>query len=417
MIDRVIEGKYTVEALLGEGGMAAVYRVRHNTLGTTHALKILTLTRKSIRERLLTEGIVQASLDHPNAVAVRDVVDVDGSPALIMEYVEGPDLEDWIREGGHTLQEAEDAFRGICSAVGAAHAKGLIHRDLKPANVLMARRGSAWIPKVCDFGIAKLADEDTNQTSGSTRTGVAMGTPAYMAPEQIRDAKNVDHRADIFSLGCILYQLVTGHQAFEAADIIDLYNAISKGEYKPPQERVPGLPKRFSDTIRACLEVNRNHRPDDCAAVLRSLDGRGLAPPKHQSKANPTSASPPVATPRLPLNKKPLLAAAAAGGVLLLGGGGLLLMALLGVFVMPIVAFSGHCGGLPGTHIGYAKAGSIFLKRKGQTWVVPRATDVLDDYPRERETSSMPAKPLSVPCRAGQRSRFERIPSNTAGRG
>ena len=193
MIGTVIEGKYTVRALLGEGGMAAVYRVEHNTLGTSHAVKILTLGRKSLRERLLTEGIVQASLDHPNAVAVRDVLNVDGAPALLMEFVDGPDLEAWIGTGGHTLAEREAVFRGIVSAVQAAHDRGLIHRDLKPANVLMARQGNHWIPKVCDFGIAKIADEEANRTTSGTQTGVAMGTPAFMAPEQIRDAKNVDH--------------------------------------------------------------------------------------------------------------------------------------------------------------------------------------------------------------------------------
>jgi len=375
VIGTVIEGKYTVEALLGEGGMAAVYRVKHNTLGTTHALKILTLARKSIRQRLLTEGIVQASLDHPNAVAVRDVVEVDGQPALLMEFVEGPDLEDWILEGGHSLQEAEHTFRGILSAVGAAHDKGLIHRDLKPANVLMARRGTTWVPKVCDFGIAKLADEDSGQTSGSTRTGVAMGTPAYMAPEQIRDAKNVDHRADIFSLGCILYQLVTGIQPFQAEDIVELYNKITKGQYTPPLERVPTLPKRIVDTIRACLEVDRDRRPDDCAAILKRLDGQQMvAPPLPPSfKAPPTK----------PRNNTPIFAAAVAAGALLVGGGIVMFAVLGAIYAVPFAASYGHCGGLPGQTVGYAKAGAIFLKRPGQTWIVQRTTKVVDDYPRE----------------------------------
>ncbi len=374
MIGEIIEGKYTVEALLGEGGMAAVYRVKHNTLGTTHALKILTLTRKSIRERLLTEGIVQASLDHENAVAVRDVLDVDGAPALLMEYVDGPDLEDWIAAADHSVAEAEQVFRGIVAAVGAAHKKGLIHRDLKPANVLMARRGSTWIPKVCDFGIAKLADEDSGQTSGSTRTGVAMGTPAYMAPEQIRDAKNVDHRADIFSLGCILYQLTTGFQPFVGADIVDLYNAITKGVYRPPLERVPTLPKRIVDTIGACLEVDRERRPADCAAILKALDGETLGDPPPP----PSFKAPPRPKPRKPIAAIGLIA------VLLLGAmavGGIGVFAA--VVALPVVTFSGPCGGIPGQTIGYAKASAIFLKRAGQTWTLPRTTSVVNDYPNE----------------------------------
>lgn len=186
--------RFTVEAKLGEGGMAAVYRVRHNTLGSYHALKLLKVANPDIKRRLVEEGRVQASLHHPNIVAVTDVLVVDGQPGLLMELVDGPTLEEWLWSNRPTLEQAEALFRGVVAGVGRAHRAGLVHRDLKPGNILLDVADGMVIPKVTDFGLAKiLADEDGGHSQ--TRSGVTLGTPQFMAPEQIRNAKSVDQRA------------------------------------------------------------------------------------------------------------------------------------------------------------------------------------------------------------------------------
>ncbi len=251
--------RYTVEAVLGRGGMAVVYRVRHNQLGTLHALKVLSLAAASVRDRLLQEGKVQAVLRHPNIVAVTDVIEVNGTPGLVMEYVRGPSLEALLSHKRLTLDQVDEIAAGLLTGVAAAHAKGLIHRDLKPANVMLALSEAGILTKVADFGLAKILDAPEGGLH-RTRSGVTMGTPAYMAPEQIRDAKNVDVRADVYSLGVMLYELVTGVRPHDGADILEIFTSVAGGTYVPPQERVPDLPERMARAIEAALVVDRDKR-------------------------------------------------------------------------------------------------------------------------------------------------------------
>lgn len=279
--------RYTVDAILGEGGMAVVYRIRHRELGSEHALKVLTTAARGVRERLIQEGRVQATLRHPNIVEVRDILDVSGCPGLLMELVDGPALDTWLESNRPTPIEAERIFRAIVSAVAHAHARNLVHRDLKPANVLMAPFGDSWIPKVADFGLARiLTDDDPGMRR--TRSGMAMGTPAYMSPEQIRDAKSSDQRTDIFALGCILYELVTGEGCFRREDIASTFNASLSGEYRPPREIDPGIPEPIVQAIRGCLRTDRNFRLPDCASILAVLDGATLTPAPNETTASPT---------------------------------------------------------------------------------------------------------------------------------
>jgi len=267
--------KYVVEALLGEGGMAAVYRVRHTTLDTLHALKVLTLSGKGLTERLVDEGKVQASLLHPNVVRVVDVVEVDGQPGLVMDYVDGPDLDQWIASARPDADTAEAVFRGIVAGVKAAHDRGLIHRDLKPANVLLATgRDGELVPKVADFGLSKAIAGDTDRRK--TRSGMPMGTPAYMAPEQIRDAANVDARADIFSLGCILHELMAHVPAFDGEDAMSIFNAVLDDERQPLAE-LSEVPPRVARTVDRPLVGDREQRLSSCDELLAVLDGRDTA--------------------------------------------------------------------------------------------------------------------------------------------
>jgi hypothetical protein len=263
--------RYVVDAVLGAGGTATVYKVHHANLGTPYALKVLSIVSPSIRRRTLQEGKLQARMNHRNIVAVYDVFEVDGAPGLLMEYVEGPSLETALSHHRLTLPHAEAVFRAIVDGVRQAHQLGLVHRDLKPANVLLAETSQGVIPKVTDFGIAKAMDQ---ADSGQTRAGIAMGTPQYMSPEQIRDARSVDRRADIFSLGCLLYELVTGQRTFPHDDIIKVYNHVCDGVYRPPRELAPHLPERIVRAIRGALTVDREARIPDCETLLAVFEGR-----------------------------------------------------------------------------------------------------------------------------------------------
>jgi len=262
--------RYTVESMIGAGGTATVYRVRHAELDNTYALKVLTIVSPAIRRRTLQEGRVQAQMQHRNVVAVYDVFEVEGAPALLMEYIEGPSLETALTRKRFTLDQARILFRGIVDGVRHAHRIGLVHRDLKPANVLLAQTSRGILPKVTDFGIAKVVEGDQ---TGHTRAGVAMGTPQYMAPEQIRDAAKVDKRADVFSLGCILYELVTGRRAFPYDDIVKVYNAVCDGEFVAPRRIVPDLPEPIEAAILGAMEIDRDRRIPDTDTLIAVFEG------------------------------------------------------------------------------------------------------------------------------------------------
>jgi serine/threonine protein kinase len=262
--------RYRIEWVLGEGGMASVFRVKHLTLGTTHALKVLSISTKDIRQRLLQEGQMQATLQHPNIVSVSDVLDVAGVPGLLMEYIEGPTLDQWTYRYRPALHEALAIYRGIVAGVGHAHSKGLIHRDIKPGNILLSVSETEITPKVTDFGLAKFAQ--VSDDLKRTRPGTTMGTPQYMAPEQMRDASKVDHRADLFSLGCILYELICGVPPFQGSDLVELINTVCKGDYVPISHRVKGVPGEVVTTVKGLLQPDPNQRIRSCEEILARLE-------------------------------------------------------------------------------------------------------------------------------------------------
>ncbi|MBW2257479.1 MAG: protein kinase, partial [Deltaproteobacteria bacterium] len=269
--------RYTVEAPIGRGGMAVVYRVRHNQLGSVHALKVLTLPTDTIRARLLQEGRIQSQFNHPNLVNVTDVVEVEGSPGLVMEYVDGPTLAQFLDGRRLALAQIDHLARGILEGAAAAHEHGLIHRDLKPANILLLVTPTALVPKIADFGLAKLLRQPPGE--GHTRSGAAMGTPSYMAPEQIRDSKTVDQRADVFALGAILYELATGRRAFVGNDTMEVFGAVTAGRFEPPRQLAPGLPERMERAILGALQVDPDARITSSAelyAIWTGVEGEGV---------------------------------------------------------------------------------------------------------------------------------------------
>lgn len=300
-------GRYRVEYPVGEGGMATVLQVRHVVLGTVHALKVLHVQSPGLRERLLAEGRAQARLQHPHVVAVTDVLDVGGAPALLMELIDGGTLADVVAAAPVPLELALRLFGEVVSGVAAAHAQGLVHRDLKPANVLLAlpedgdleddfgdvldgggpelwRRATA---KVTDFGLAKMVDAGLAGAADTravrTEAGVAMGTPAYMAPEQIRDARGVDHRADIFSLGALLYALLVGRSPFAAPDRFAVLTNVTSGRYPDLAALRPDAPTRLLELVAACLQVDPSRRVDSAETVLREVAAIRQALPAESS--------------------------------------------------------------------------------------------------------------------------------------
>ncbi len=263
--------RYEVERLLGEGGTAVVYLVRHRTLGTLHALKVPTASSQGMLRRLVEEGRAQARLVHPNLVRVTDVIEVGGLPGLLMEYVEGSNLLELLSRGPLPPPEAERLFRAILAGVGFAHQQGFVHRDMKPANILLTAGAGGPIPKITDFGLAKAWMEEDH---GHTRTGWVMGTPGYMSPEQIQNAKAVDPRTDLFAMGAILYEMLLGKPAFTGSTLAQIFVAVQMGTYVPPERSLPTLPPHLVAAVRACLMVDRDQRVSSVEELVEILDGR-----------------------------------------------------------------------------------------------------------------------------------------------
>jgi len=265
--------RYIVEQFIGKGGMAEVFKVRHAQLDTQHALKLLTTPSENVRMRLLQEGKAQAKLRHPNIVNVTDVIAFEGAPGLVMEYIEGPPLDVLLKAKHLTVYQADSIARGIIEGVLAAHSHGLIHRDLKPSNIMLKITKGGLVPKVADFGLVKVVQGDGATSHTMTQTGMALGTPAYMSPEQIRNTRDVDSRADIFSLGAILYELVCHRRAFEGEDLMDLFMTVVYGQFVKPAELVPDLPDRMNETILGALKVDKDERIADCDSLLSQWVG------------------------------------------------------------------------------------------------------------------------------------------------
>jgi serine/threonine-protein kinase len=264
-----VVGKYRVVRQIGEGGMGAVYEVRHELLGQRFALKCLHANLSSNQEmaaRVIREAQAAAAIGSQHIVYVIDVGDIEGTPFVVMEYLEGESLEELIRrEKRLAPQRAATLMMQVCEALGAAHEKGIVHRDVKPANIFLTVQGSdrEWV-KVLDFGIAKV-QAVSSQSKSLTKTGSTMGTPCYMAPEQLRKTKEVDHRADIYSAGVILYQMLTGSLPFDADSYEELIVEVIMGTPIPLRKILPNADAALEAVVTRAMAR-------DLAARFQSMD-------------------------------------------------------------------------------------------------------------------------------------------------
>ena len=268
-IGDVLSRKYRIDGIIGEGGAGLVVQATHLTLEQKVAIKFLrtALATDELRVRFEREARLIGQIESDHVVVLYDAGALpDGSPYMVMEYLKGKDLSKVLSEDGPlSIEDAVDCILQVCEALGQAHAAGIIHRDLKPANLFLTRRedGGPHV-KVVDFGISKMrGDIDKREV---TAEFTVLGSPRYMAPEQLRNTKDVDHRADLWSLGAVLFQLVTGEHAFEGnSNIQASLEVITK---EPKTLKHAGL----DAVVKKCLTkdpAKRFQSADEIAAALR----------------------------------------------------------------------------------------------------------------------------------------------------
>jgi len=260
-------GKYDIIEKIGQGGMGAVYKANHPTLKRKVILKQLILKNNaSVIERFKREARIMMDLRHDHIVQVYDHFKEGSSYFIAMEYVDGIALDNLVKEKRYLVNSAALLiFMEICKGLKYAHDKGVVHRDIKPANILISKDGEV---KIADFGIAT-SKEDAEV--GLTRTGSTLGSPAYMSPEQINDAKSVDRRADIYSMGVLLYNMVTGKLPFACNISPDTISKIEKGQYTSAKKINPKIKPMVAGLIKKTMHRKKRRRIKDAGKIIKII--------------------------------------------------------------------------------------------------------------------------------------------------
>jgi eukaryotic-like serine/threonine-protein kinase len=273
-VEALAEGRYRVEDVLGRGGMASVYLARDSELERPVAVKVLAdhlADQPDFHNRFLREARLAAQLSHPNIVQVFDVGEEDGKPFIVMECVEGSTLAEELKERGRLEpDEVVDLALQICGGLEHAHAAALVHRDIKPQNLLLRPDGAV---KIADFGIARAAE-----TTRLTQMGSVLGTAAYLAPEQAL-GEEVTASADIYSLGCVLYELLTGRTPYVFKTLPELVVKHREEAIEPLREVRPEVPERLEAAVMHALARNPDYRPESAAAFAEELAAAAPEPP------------------------------------------------------------------------------------------------------------------------------------------
>ncbi|MFZ0462558.1 MAG: tetratricopeptide repeat protein [Candidatus Acidiferrales bacterium] len=267
--------RYRIEALLGQGGMGRVYKAYDKELDRPIALKVLQpqlTTDANAMQRFKQELLLASRISHKNILRIHDLGEADGVKFISMAFVDGEDLHHLLRaQGKLPLARAINIAQQLCEALDAAHSEGVVHRDLKPQNVLMGKDDHAYIS---DFGLAKSLE---SSSSGMTRTGQYLGTPKYMAPEQV-EAKPVDNRTDLYALGLILFEMVTGTEPFKGDSTLQIMYRRVQEKPPNPKQLDPELPDNIARIILRCLDRDPDRRYQSAKEILADL-GAGRATP------------------------------------------------------------------------------------------------------------------------------------------
>jgi len=294
-IGSVIASRYEILKLLGEGGMGAVYKAQDRELDRTVALKVIRpelAGNSEVLQRFKQELILARKITHRNVIRIFDLGVTDDLKFITMEFVEGSDLHSVLKERKLPIEESVKIIRQVCEALAVAHAEQVVHRDLKPHNIMLDSTGRAC---VMDFGLAR-----SLETSGMTQVGALMGTPAYMSPEQAKGTP-ADARSDIYTVGIILYELLTGQVPFQAETSLGTLLMRTQGPPPPPVKLDASLPKPLSDITLKCLTVDPDKRYQSVQEIIADLDMyQGLSRVGATQMSN-TVFHRGIVTPRLPM--------------------------------------------------------------------------------------------------------------------
>jgi serine/threonine-protein kinase len=295
VVGQTIAGKYRVEKVLGKGGMGLVVGARHLKLDEPVAIKLLKPAMMEVAgmvSRFLREARAASKIKSIHVARVTDVDTLeDGAPYMVMEYLEGVDFSDLRKQQGmFGVAEAIGYVLQACDAIAEAHSLGIVHRDLKPGNLFLhRRRDNKTVVKVLDFGISKLESPGEQDT---TKTGQMMGSPKYMSPEQMLSMRDVDARSDIWSLGAILYEFLTGRPPFVADTTPRICALVLNSDPEPPRNLRPEIPVEVEQTILRCLDKDPDRRFPDVASLVSALAPFGPAPIAEISSPRSTGENP-----------------------------------------------------------------------------------------------------------------------------
>ena len=271
----ILAGKYKVEKILGMGGMGVVVAAEHIALSQKVALKFVlpgALSDTQSVERFLREARAAVRLKSEHVAKVLDVGTLEnGAPYMVMEYLEGADLGSVLSERGPLpIEAACDYVVQACEAVAEAHSLGIIHRDIKPQNLFLTQRvGGGPMIKVLDFGVSKVTGPSSKNL---TQTTAVMGSPLYMSPEQMRSSRNVDPRSDVWAMGVVLYEMITGHVPFDAESMPELCLKVVSDPPRPMEDFRPNVPAALNAIVLRCLEKNPDKRYADMSEVATALE-------------------------------------------------------------------------------------------------------------------------------------------------
>ncbi len=297
-VGEVLDGRWRLLELLGSGGMSNVYRAEHVTEGRIVAIKLLLPELASsalYARRVLREGRAANAVSHPNVVRVEDIgIDANDAPYLVQEFLSGMDLWDYAatQRGMIPPDQLVAWMVPVLDALATFHEAGIIHRDLKPANIFLVKDGDGWTPRLLDFGLASLTG--FIELPRITASDVTLGTPAYMSPEQIRDPRNLTPRADLWSVGVMLYEMITGVLPFQSDNVGTFVIAISSELPVPVRRRAPWMSSGLANIVMQCLEKDPRHRPASARALITALTTirATTAPPSARPDSLPIEAPP-----------------------------------------------------------------------------------------------------------------------------